>query len=50
MLSNDRAYANPADFGKIFKPIPVVDRVTEVNVAAIYTIVSTDSNNAFRVL
>ena len=35
LLPNDRADGIPADFGKIFKPIPVIDRVIEVDVAPI---------------
>ena len=42
-------HAIPADIGKIIKPIAVIDRVIEVDVAPI-TIVSTDSNIVFRVL
>ena len=47
---NDRVQAIPADIGKIIKPIPVIDRVTEVDVVAMITILSTDSNIVFRVL
>ena len=43
-------HAIPADVGKIIKPIAVIDRVIEVDVAPIITIVSTDSNIVFRVL
>ena len=43
-------HAIPADIGKIIKPIAVIDRVIEVDVAPIITIVSTDSNIVFRVL
>ena len=50
LLPNDRAQATPADIGKIIKPIPVIDRVIEVDVAAMITIMSTDSNIVFRVL
>ena len=49
-LPNDRVQAIPADVGKIIKPIPVIDRVIEVDVAAMITILSTDSNTVFRVL
>ena len=48
-LPNDRVHAIPADFGKIIKPMPVIDRVIEVDVAQII-IVSTDSKIVFRVL
>ena len=50
LLPNDRPQAIPADIGKIIKPIPVIDRVIEVEVAAMITIQSTDSNIVFRVL
>ena len=50
LLDNDRAQAIPADIGKIIKPTPVIDRVTEVDVAPMITIESTDSNTVFRVL
>ena len=43
LLPNDRVHAIPADMGKIIKPIPVIDRVIEVDVAAMITILSTDS-------
>ena len=42
-------YAYPADVGKAFKPIPVIDKVIEVDVAPITTIVFIDSNIVFRV-
>ena len=44
LLPNDRVHAIRADIGKIIKPIPIIDRVIEVDVAAIISIVSTDSN------
>ena len=50
LLPNDRVHAIPADIGKIIKPIPVTDRVIEVDVAPMITILSTDSNIVFRVL
>ena len=43
-LPNDRVHANPADFGKIFEPIPVIDRVIEVDGVPKLTIVSIVSN------
>ena len=49
-LPSDKAYAIPADIGKTIKPIPVIDKVIEVDVAPILTIVSTDSKIVFRVL
>ena len=50
LLPNDRVKAIPADIGKIIKPIPVIDRVIEVDVAPMIMIESTDSNTVFRVL
>ena len=50
LLPNDKVQAIPADIGKIIKPIPVTDRVIEVDVAAMITILSTDSKTVFRVL
>ena len=49
LLPNDRPQAIPADIGKTIKPIPVTDRVIEVEVAAMITILSTDSNTVFKV-
>ena len=45
-----RVQAIPADIGKKFKPIPVIDRAIEVDVAPIKTILSTGSNIVFRLL
>ena len=50
MLPNDRVHAIPVDIGKTIKPIPLTDKVIEVDVAPIITIVSNDSNIVFRVL
>ena len=50
LLPNDRAQAIPADIGNTIKPKPVTDKVIEVDVAPIITILSTDSNTVFRVL
>ena len=50
LLPKDREQAIPADFGNIIKPTPVTDRVIEVDVAPMITILSTDSNIVFRVL
>ena len=50
LLPNDRVQAVPADIVRIIKPIPVIDRVIEVDVAPMITILSTDSNIVFRVL
>ena len=49
-LPNDRVQAMPADIRKIIKPTPVTDKVTEVDVAPMKIIESTDSNTVFRVL
>ena len=49
-LPNDRVHAILADIGKIIKPTPVNDKFTEVDVASIITIESTDSSIVFRVL
>ena len=50
LLPNDRVQAIPADIGKIIRPIPVTDKVIEVDVAAMMTILSTDAITVFRVL
>ena len=50
LLPKDRVQATPADIGKIIKPIPVIDRVIEVEVAPMITMLSTDSNIVFMVL
>ena len=50
LLANDRAHEIPADIGKIFKAIPVVDQVLEVYFAPIITILSNDSDIVLRVL
>ena len=50
LLPNDRRLAIPADIRKTIKPIPVIDKVTEVDVAPMIIILSTDSNIWFRVL
>ena len=50
LLPNDGVQAIPADIGKLIKPIPVIDKVIEVEVVAMMTIESTDSNTVFRVL
>ena len=49
LLPNDRAHAISADTGKIIKPIPRIDKVIEVELAPIITIVSTDSDIVFRI-
>ena len=50
LLPKDRVETIPADFGKTIKPIPVIDRVIEVDVASLIIIQSTDFNFVFRVL
>ena len=50
LFPNDRVHAIPADIGKIIKPIPVIDKLIEVDVAPMITILSTDSNTVFKVL
>ena len=49
LLPNDRVHAIPADVGKLNKPKPVIDKVMEVDVAAIIKIPSIVSNIVFRV-
>ena len=46
-LPKDRVQAIPADMGKTIKPIPVIDKVIEVDVAPMITIDSIDSNIEF---
>ena len=48
LFPNNRVQAIPAGIGKIIKPITVIDRVIEVDVAPMITILSTDSNIVFR--
>ena len=50
LLPNDRPQAIPAEIGKIITPTPAIDRVIEVDVAPMITILSTDSNIVFRIL
>ena len=50
LLPKDRPQATPGDIGHTIKPIPVIDRVIEVDVAPMITILSTDSNTVFKVL
>ena len=49
-LPIDRLHAIPVDIGKTIKPKPVIDRIIEVDVAALITILFTDCNIVFRVL
>ena len=50
LLPNDKVHPIPADSCKTVKPIPVSDRVIEIDVAPIITNASTDSYIVFRVL
>ena len=50
LLPNDRVHAILADIGNIIKPIPVIGRDIEVDVASILTFASTDSIFVFKVL
>ena len=47
---NDKSDAIADDIGKTIRPIPVINRIIEVDVAPIITIVSTNSKIVFRVL
>ena len=49
LLPKDIPQAIPVDIGKTIKPIPVIDRVIDVDVAPMITILSTDSNIVFKV-
>ena len=50
LLPNDIVQETQAIIGNTFKPIPVTDRVLEVDVAPIITIESTNSNIEVSVL
>ena len=50
LLPNDKVQAEPADIGETIKPITVIDRVIEVDVAPMITIESTDSIIVFSVI
>ena len=49
MLANDIAQAILADIGKKTKPIPVINRVIEVDVVPMIIILSTDYKTVFRI-
>ena len=49
LLPSDKPQAMLVDIGTTIKPIPVIDKVIEVDVAAMITMLSTDSNTVFRV-
>ena len=49
LLPNDGVHGIPADIGKTIKPVPVINKVVEVDGAPVITIVSTDSKIVFRV-
>ena len=50
LLPKDRPQAIAAVIGRITNPKHVTDSVIEVEVAAMITILSTDSNTVFKVL
>ena len=50
LLPIDKVHAIPAEIGKTIKPIPVTDKVIEVDVSQGITIESIDSSMVFRVL
>ena len=50
LLPKDIPQAIPADIGKTIKPIPITDKLIDVDVAPMITIVSTESNTVFNVL
>ena len=50
LLPKDRPQAIPAEIGTTIRPIPVIDRVIEVDVAAMIIMLSTYSNTVFKVL
>ena len=50
LLPSNRAQAIPADIGNTIRPMPVIDRIIEVDVAPMITTLSTDSNTVFSVL
>ena len=49
LLPKDKVQAILADIGNTIKPIPVTDKVKEVDVAPMIMIESTESNTVFRV-
>ena len=50
LFPTDRVQAIPADIVKIIELKPVIDKVMEVDLAAMITLLSTDSNTVFTVL
>ena len=50
LLPKDRVDEIPADIGKIIRPLTVIGRVIEVEVASMITIVSTGTSIVFRAL
>ena len=50
MLLKDRVQAIRANIGKTINPIPVIDKVIEVDVTPMITFESIDSDIVFRVL
>ena len=49
-VPSDKVHAIPADIGKTIKPIPVIDKVIEVDVTPMIIIQSIGSSIVFRVL
>ena len=49
VLLSDKEQTIRADIGKMIKPIPVIDRIIEVDVAPMISIECTDSNIVFTV-
>ena len=50
LLRNDRIQATPVEIGTTINPTPVTDNATDVVLAPIITIVSTDCKTVLRVL
>ena len=50
LLPGDKVQTRPAELGETIKPIPVIDKVVEVDVAPMITNPSMDSRSLFRVL
>ena len=48
LLPSDKVHASPADIGKTMKLKTTTDRVIDVDIAPMITIVSTDSRIVFR--
>ena len=48
LLPNAKAHTVPADIVKTIKPLRIIERLIEVEVAPIIKFVSTDSNIVFK--